>query len=201
MKRTILALISLVCLFILVSCNKENKIPDGEYALAVEDESILYEPLKESYKPGEKIIVKTHTICDGTVSVTLNGKKELKKEFCKDENNNYYHEWEFIMPEKDSILEFQYHSGMDDIYYSITIEDDEEVVINSFPNIIAGSDTLEIHTSRLDVEFTTTPVIDVDEYKEIKNQKGEVLYYSWSFVMPESDLKIEVHTTTYEPVL
>lgn len=201
MKKTIVALISLMCLFILVSCNKENKIPKGEHTLTVEDESILYEPLKETYKSGEKIIVKTHTICDATVSVTLNGEKELKKEFCKDENNNYYYKWEFIMPDKDSILEFQYHSGMDDIYYEITLVDDEGLVINSLPSIVAGSDTLEIHTSRLDVEFATTPSIDIEEYKTIKNQKGEVLYYSWSFVMPESDLKIEAHTTMYEPTL
>lgn len=195
MKKLIIISIALLCLVLLASCVGKDKIPEGEYELTVVDDypSILCEPLEKSYKPGETIIVKTGLVCDASYRIILNGEKAIKHELVQDENGRYsHHEWVFKMPAKDSILEIQWHSGMDAYYYKLTVNDPENLVINSFSSTIADGDTVKINTLRSDVCFTTLPKISIDGCEAVKNSYGEILYYSWSFQMINSDLTVEI---------
>ena len=204
MKKFLLILPALFCLTLLCSCGKINGIPEGEYELTVVEDypSILCEPLKKSYKPGETVIVKTSLVYDASYRLTINGEKAIKHELVQDENGRYSHyEWEFTMPSKNSIIEVQWHSGMDDYYYKLTINDPDNLVINSFPSEIADCDTVEINTLRSDLYFVTSPVINIENPKAVKNSHGEILYYSWSFEMPAHDLTINVEVSMYEPIL
>ena len=192
MKKILVILTSFLFIFVFVSCGQVNEIPDGEYMLCMDDrDSLLTEPLKESYKPGEIITVKTYTVCDATYKLTLNGEKAKNYELIHEENEWYY-VWEFEMPPKHSILEAQWYSGMDDYYYKLTLNDSDNLVINDFPTEIAQGDTVKINTLSADIYFYPSPSIDIENYKTVKNSHGEILYYSWSFEMPNEDVTIEI---------
>lgn len=193
MKKLNIILTVLMCLVLLSSCVGKDKIPKGEYELTVVDDypSILCEPLEKSYKPGEVITVKTYTVCDASYKLTLNGEKAKKYEQIHEENDWFY-VWEFEMPAKNSLLEIQWYSGMDAYYYKLTLNDPNNLVINSFPHNIASRDMVKINTLRADVCFTTSPKVNIDDGKAVKNSYGEILYYSWSFEMPKSDLTVEI---------
>ena len=76
MKKILVILTAILCIIVFASCGQTNEIPEGEYLLCVDDKvDLLAEPLKESYKPGEVITIKTHTVCDATYKLTLNGEK------------------------------------------------------------------------------------------------------------------------------
>ena len=106
MKKPLIILTLLMCLLLFASCANTNRIPKGEYSLEVEGyEELLWEPLEKSYKPQETIIVKTSTVCDANVLVTLNGEEAINHELLHDEENEfYYYKWEFKMPSENSIL-------------------------------------------------------------------------------------------------
>ena len=192
MKKILVILTSFLFIFVFVSCGQVNEIPDGEYMLCMDDrDSLLAEPLKESYKPGEIITVKTYTVCDATYKLTLNGEKAKKYELIHDENDWYY-VWEFEMPAKHSLLEVQWYSGMDAYYYKLTINYPDNMVINDFPTEIASGDIVELHTLSSDIYIEASPSIDIENYKTVKNLHGEILYYSWKFEMINRDLTIEI---------
>ena len=192
MKKLIIILTALMCLLTLVSCVGKDRIPDGEYALSIDDkDGLLAEPLKESYMPGEIITVKTNTVCDASYMLTLNGEKAKEYESVYEENDWLY-VWKFEMPAKHSLLEIQWYSGIDAYYYELTLNDPDNLVINGFPNRIARCDIVKINTLRADVSFTTSPSINIDECEAIKNSNGEILYYSWSFEMPDDDLIVKI---------
>ena len=201
MKKILVILTAILCIIVFASCGQTNEIPEGEYLLCVDDkDGLLVEPLKESYKPGEVITIKTHTVCDATYKLTLNGEKAKNYELIHDENDWYY-VWEFEMPAKHSLLEVQWYSGMDAYYYKLTINDPDNMVINDFPTEIAYGDTVEINTLCSDVYIEASTSIDIENYKIIKNSNGEILYYSWKFEMPASDLTIRIEKSMYEPTL
>jgi hypothetical protein len=51
---------------------------------------------------------------------------------------------------------------------------------------------VKINTLLADVCFTTLPEVSIDGCEAVKNSYGEILYYSWSFEMPKSDLTVEI---------
>ena len=192
MKKILVILTAFLCIIVFASCGQTSEIPEGEYALFIDDKvDLLAEPLKESYKPGEVITIKTHTVCDATYKLTLNGEKAKNYELIHEENEWFY-VWEFEMPAKHSLLEVQWYSGMDAYYYKLTVNDPDNMVINDFPTEIASGDIVELHTLSSDIYIEALPAIDVESCKTVKNSNGEILYYSWKFEMINSDLTIEI---------
>ena len=210
MKRIFAILFTLVMLFTLVACSDEtdeidgtgDKItPAGMCRLSVNDPyNDLYEPLKEYYKPGETIIVKTHLVMDATVVVELNGAKPVRVELISDENGNYlYNEHEFKMPAKDSVLNLFTKGGMMDYAYSVSVNDPDGVIINQVAGQYYAGETVYIQseTRELDthtISFNANKVY-VEYLGEIKNAKDDVLYYQWKFIMPYEDVVVDVVKT------
>lgn len=203
MKKIYILLLVMLYLFLLVACNgNDDIVPEGEYALTVEDKyNSLYEPLKKSYKPGETVLVKTHLVMDVATIVELNGEKSIKIRTVQDENGHYiYNEYEFVMPQKASVLKIYHKEGMG-VGYNVTLNDNYGCVINNVSGMKMAGETYEIHSNIYELDIlingeafvTNGNYVDTDGAGDtVLNNKGEVLYYSWSFEMMSEDITITV---------
>ena len=142
--------------------DQKDEIPKGEYVLTVEEEhkNLLYEPLKKSYKAGEKVIVKTHIIMDASVVVKLNGESIGPQKSVKDENGRFiYNEQEFIMPPQNSVLSLTVGGGMLVLpTYNLTFEPEKDCVRlfeDTFSGEYTAGETIKISSSMdiLDAEI------------------------------------------------
>lgn len=206
MKKLIIVLTALICLLTLASCVGKDKIPEGEYELTVVEEdyiSILCEPLKKSYKPGETVIVKTGIICDAGVKVTLNGEKAISHELVEDENGRYsHHEWKFIMPAKHSYLKLEIVGFSPVLEYGITVNDKLNAILNDLEGqLYCNGEKVIIRSMRNDLIFETTPNVKISAPELIKNENGGFSHYEYSFKMPSDDLTINVDLSPNEPTL
>lgn len=70
------------------------------YHVTVKEKEALYEPLQDSYEPGEKVTVKIINITDTNIHLLINGEK-LSQIY----RNDIYVKFEFTMPERDVEIE------------------------------------------------------------------------------------------------
>lgn len=84
-----------------------------EYALTVQDpHGHIIEPLKDTYKAGEKVTVKTTILYDVGMIAYLDG-VSLGSETAVKTGDSYTHwEYYFIMPDHDAVLSFEFYGGM-----------------------------------------------------------------------------------------
>ena len=199
MKKILLIFTALFCFVLLCSCGKINGIPEGEYALCIDDkDGLLAEPLKESYKPGEIITVKVHVVCDANAVATMNGKKGTYKGF-----GNGVTVYEFTMPEQTSLLKLEISGGgFFDPYYHMTVNDPYNVVTNDLTSdAYYAQDKVIIKSQRNDLIFETTPAVGISGPELVKNGNGGFSHYEYSFKMPSGDLTVNVDLSMYEPTL
>ena len=87
-------------------------VDDTEYKLTVNDPSgYIIEPLKESYRAGEKVTVKTQVLFDVDLIAYLDG-VSLGSQTSVKENDEYHWEFYFDMPDHDAVLSFELSGGM-----------------------------------------------------------------------------------------
>lgn len=165
-----------------------------EYSITVKDKyNDLYEQPKDFYAPGETVIVKTQLICDAEVVVELNGAKPLKKRIVSGEDGVYlYEEWEFLMPAKDSVVNVFSRPGMDAIYYEIDVIDYDNLVINQLSGMYAHGESFEVHSMHSDLEITVNGEALQAVPEAVLNNRGEVLYYTWTGFQINSDITVAV---------
>ncbi len=165
-----------------------------EYSLTVNDKyGDLFEMPKDFYAAGETVTVKTHIIHDAEVVVELNGAKPLQRRLVKGEEGEYiYEEWEFIMPQKDSLLTIFSRPGMDAVYYDINVIDPDNLVVNQLSGMYAHGESFEIHAMMSDLEITVNDEPLQASPEAILNDRGEVLYYSWSGFELTCDITVSV---------
>ena len=194
MKKLLIFILSFIFVFMLVACDDEV-VPEGEYTLSVEGEnSLLYEPLKSSYKAGEKVIVKTNILMDASVQVRLNGERIVGKELIEDENGHYlYNQSEFVMPAQNSVLSLTVSGGMLPApAYEVTLLDHDKLVVNSIDGEYEKNQAIEIHTSTENVLIKINGVALAEKPQAVNGEGQEVLYYKSTFTMPKGDVTVEV---------
>jgi len=153
----------------------------------------LYEPPKALYEPGERVTVKTHLICDAEVVVELNGAKPHSRQLVTGEDGRYiYEEWEFIMPDKDSVISIYTRPGMDAIYYDVDVVDPDNLVINQLSGMYARGEGFHVNSLHSDLEITVNGEILHSTPEAILNDSGELLYYSWSGFEIVCDITVSV---------
>ncbi|MBO5262364.1 MAG: hypothetical protein J6B45_04895 [Clostridia bacterium] len=173
--------------------DKKDEIPEGEYALTVEEEhkGLLYEPLKKSYKAGEKVIVKTHILMDASVVVKLNGESVGPQKSVKDENGRFiYNEQEFIMPPQNSVLSLTVGGGMlAPPTYNLTFEPEKDCVRlfeDTFSGEYTAGETIKISSS--------VDILDAEILLKLNGVKiEETDYGEWQFVMPSEDATVKAY--------
>lgn len=216
MKKFLITLLALVCLFCVVACTDNDKAlpkstassekdkeespntekiptPEDEYSVTVVDPyGKLYENLKTSYKAGETVVVKTHLITDTDEYVELNGKKPIFTTAVEGEEGHYlYNEYVFTMPNKNSILNISHKDGMGE-GYNVALKDPNGYIINRVEGMKMAGSTYEIHAERSDLIIDINGLRIDESPQAVKNSDGEILYYSWQFVMLGENVTVDV---------
>ena len=173
------------------------------FTLTVSDKhSSLYEPLESTYDVGEAIVVKTHLVLDTATVVELNGAKPISASVVKNESGNYiYNQYIFTMPAKHSLLEIKHKEGMG-MGHTVSLTDENELVINNVAGMKMAGESYEIHTATEEIMIIIDGVILTKIGEAVTNSQDDILYYTWSFEMPPRDIAIEViYLDSYEPTL
>ncbi|MBQ7352422.1 MAG: hypothetical protein IJW54_00295 [Clostridia bacterium] len=200
MKKIITFLVLLVISLFVTSCSDKISLPDGEYWLTIVDEyDMLYEPLNNSYKAGETIIVKTHLVYDAETNVYINGSDAKSNGTIKNENENHYiyNEWEFTMPSKNSVLVISSSGGMG-VGVDVHLIDQDKLVINEISiSQIAGS-SCNLHTLTKDVKITINTAVLENSPVPVCDISGEIVYYEWCFKVPYVDTNVYVEPAFFD---